>query len=145
MAVSATGSAVSTYATPSTTTKTSQTTSQRTALDKDDFLNLFVTSLQYQDPMSPMENSEMMQQMSQLGMMEAVTNMQETVKDLSNNLLGSQVQQGSSLLGKTVKGTDVEGKSAEGVVSKVQVNDGVLSLLVNNQSLKIGQISEVTQ
>lgn len=145
MAVSATGSAVSTYATPSKTTETSQTTSQRTALDKDDFLNLFVTSLQYQDPMSPMENSEMMQQMSQLGMMEAVTNMQETVKDLSNNLLGSQVQQGSSLLGKTVKGTDAEGKSAEGVVSKVQVNDGVLSLLVNNQSLKIGQISEVTQ
>lgn len=142
MAVSATGNVASTYTAPAAVSKT---TSERTALNKDDFLNLFVTSLQYQDPMSPMENSEMMQQMSQLGMMEAVTNMQETVKDLSNNLLGSQVQQGSSLLGKTVKGTDAEGKSAEGVVSKVQVNDGVLSLLVNNQSLKIGQISEVTQ
>jgi len=142
MAINALGSVASTYTAP---TAVSKTTSERTALNKDDFLKLFVTSLQYQDPMSPMENSEMMQQMSQLGMMEAVTNMQETVKDLSSNLLGSQVQQGSSLLGKTVKGTDLEGKAAEGVVKKVQVNDGVLSLLVNNQTVKMGQINEVTE
>jgi flagellar basal-body rod modification protein FlgD len=145
MAVSATGSAVSAYTTPSTTSTTSQTETDRTALDKDDFLKLFVTSLQYQDPMSPMENSEMMQQMSQLGMMEAVTNMKETVTELSENMLGSQVQQGSSLLGKTIKGIDSEGKAVNGVAEKVQVNDGVISLLVNNKTVQLGKISEVTQ
>jgi len=117
---------------------------KRNALGKDDFLNLFIKSLQFQDPMSPMENSEMMQQMAQLGMMEAVTNMQETVNKLSETMVGGQIQQGASLLGKTVTGVDGSGQVVTGTTTKIGLNDGILTLLVNNKVVEIGNVLNVS-
>ena len=61
MSSSVSGLTNTTYEKPVADTKTE---TDRTKLNNDDFLKLFVTSLQYQDPMSPMENSEMMAQMA---------------------------------------------------------------------------------
>jgi flagellar basal-body rod modification protein FlgD len=130
---------------PSTPSTSSASTSSGASmnLSKDDFLKLFVTSLQYQDPLSPMDNGQMMQQMSQLGMMEQVTNMTSAVDKLTENMLGNQIQQGSSLLGKIVTGKDDAGNTVTGEASKLVVNDGIVDLLVNNTQIQIGSIQEV--
>lgn len=112
-------------------------------LGKDDFLMLFLESLKNQDPMSPMSNAEMMQQMSQLGQMEAIANLSITVDEMKSSLLGNQVQQGSSLLGKEITALDSEGNLIKGKPDELVVNNGVVELLINNKNVKIGQIASI--
>lgn len=116
---------------------------ERTKMQKDDFLKLFVTSLQYQNPLDPMKNGEMMQQLSQLGMMEQVTNMSDTVNKLSENVIGTQVQQGASLLGKEITAVTGDGETVTGLADKVSFNDGIMEILVKEKTIKLGQIREI--
>lgn len=44
-------------------------------LDKDAFLQLLVTQMQYQDPLEPMDNTEYMSQLAQFSEMEAMNNL----------------------------------------------------------------------
>jgi flagellar basal-body rod modification protein FlgD len=96
-------------------------------LDKDDFLKLFVTQLQHQDPMSPMDNDQMVAQMSQLSTVEQLTNM------ASANAVMAQTQAQSSavaLIGRTVTWADADGSTHTGAVEKVSTKDGAPSLTV---------------
>ena len=47
----------------------------KTTIDKDGFLKLFVAQLQNQDPTSAMDSGESMQQMTSFSMVEQMTNM----------------------------------------------------------------------
>lgn len=62
-------------------------------LGKDDFMNLLVTQMQYQDPLDPMDNSEMMAQMAQFSALEQMMNVaQATDKQTAFGLIGDYVQ-----------------------------------------------------
>jgi len=72
-------------------------------LQRNDFMTLFITQLQYQDPMKPMDSYEMASQLAQFSSMEATMKMSESMDQLleyqtsQNNLqildlLGSEVQ-----------------------------------------------------
>jgi flagellar basal-body rod modification protein FlgD len=52
-------------------------------LGKHDFLNLMMTQLKHQDPLKPMDSQGMMQQLSQLGALEQLTNMNATLDGIS--------------------------------------------------------------
>lgn len=64
--------------------ESSQQTERKTgsSLDKEDFLRLLVTQMQYQDPLSPMENTEYVAQLAQFSELEQMTNLNST---MSNN------------------------------------------------------------
>lgn len=47
-----------------------QTKEEHASLDRDDFMKLFVTQLQYQDPMNPMKSAEMASQVAQFNMVD---------------------------------------------------------------------------
>ncbi|MBU0483113.1 MAG: flagellar hook assembly protein FlgD [Proteobacteria bacterium] len=51
-------------------------------LDRTDFLKLFVTQLQYQDPMKPMDTYEMSSQLAQFSSMEATLKMSGNMEEL---------------------------------------------------------------
>lgn len=61
-------------------------------LGKDAFLQLLTTQLKYQDPLSPMENTEMVSQLAQFSALEAMQNVSATVANT----------QALSLVGKNV-------------------------------------------
>lgn len=69
-------------------------------LDKDAFMKLFLTQLQYQDPTAPMKTKDMMQQTAQLSQMETNNNLQSTLKQLSNQLSSSSQYNTISAIGK---------------------------------------------
>lgn len=131
----------STYNSTGATTSTS--TNERGIMNKDDFLKLFLASLQYQDPMSPMETKDMMAQMSQLTMVEQITNLGTVVENLKTMIQPNPWEQGVNFLGKEVTGITSDGESVKGQVNEVKSNDGVLELIVNNKTLQIGNISKV--
>ncbi len=51
-------------------------------LDRNDFMKLFITQLQYQDPMEPMDSYEMGSQLAQFSTMEATMKMSENMEEL---------------------------------------------------------------
>ena len=51
-------------------------------LNRDDFMVLFITQLQYQDPMKPMDSYEMASQLAQFSNMEATMKMADTTAEL---------------------------------------------------------------
>lgn len=62
-------------------------------LGKDAFMNLLVTQLQYQDPLSPMDNSEMMAQMAQFTALEQMMNVSiATNKQTALKMIGQFVE-----------------------------------------------------
>src|SRR5690242_98804 len=69
------------------------------ALDKDGFLKLFVAQLQHQDPSSPMDTNESMQQMASFSMVEQITNLTTTTAKVAASLNTSSAV---SLIGRTV-------------------------------------------
>lgn len=52
-------------------------------LNKQDFMNLFLTQMSHQDPMSPMDSGAMMTQLAQLGSMEQLENMNGQLTEMN--------------------------------------------------------------
>ena len=113
----------------SSSTKTSQD------LGKDDFLNLLVTQLKYQDPLSPMEDKEFISQMAQFTSLEQMKNMNNSV----------QITQATSFIGKQVTWADSQGNEMAGVVKSVKIVNGEARVLVGDQTLELKQILTVSE
>jgi flagellar basal-body rod modification protein FlgD len=76
-------------------------TSTKNTLTQQDFLNLFVTQMKYQNPLDPIDNNQMATQMAQFGSLEALNNMNTTL----GNIASMSNLQGIALLGKKVEAT----------------------------------------
>jgi flagellar basal-body rod modification protein FlgD len=116
-------------------------------LDLNEFLKLMVTELTNQDPLNPMDNTELVQQMGQLRSIAASD-------QLSSTLAGIQTSQSlttaSSLLGKKVTALSAEGQNITGVVDRVSVevdaenNDKrAYRVHIGNQSVELANVREV--
>ena len=106
---------------------------KKNELDKDAFLSLLVTQMQYQDPLSPMDNTEYLAQLAQYSSLEQMTNVASKLGDvysLVENIDSSVlVGQLSGMIGKNIQWS-VDGKTFyEGKVSGVSVTDGKTSVL----------------
>ena len=55
---------------------------KKNELDKDAFLSLLVTQMQYQDPLSPMDNTEYLAQLAQYSSLEQMTNVASKLGDV---------------------------------------------------------------
>ncbi|POZ89456.1 MULTISPECIES: flagellar hook assembly protein FlgD [Petrotoga] len=71
-------------------------------LDKEAFLQLLVAELQNQDPTQPMENKDLVAQLSQLSTTEQITNMSQAIQEMVNFQMSLNKLQAASLIGKTV-------------------------------------------
>ena len=95
-------------------------------LDKEAFLNLLVTQMQYQDPLNPSDNTEYMSQLAQYSSLEAQLNISDTMEKGNDlNLVGKYV---------IMNTTDSSGKSAmiSGLVQYATVKDGDVYLSIND-------------
>jgi flagellar basal-body rod modification protein FlgD len=126
-------SLLDTYGTKETTASTSSND-----LDKEAFLNLLVTQMQYQDPLEPTSDQEYLAQMAQFSALEEMQNLNTSF----------QMQQASSLIDKYVQGTsynETSGVSTEviGIVDAVNMKSGVPYLLVDSQEIALSDISTI--
>ncbi len=81
-----------------TRTSTVSTTTDKTkSLGKQDFLKLLMAQLQNQDPMKPMDDTQMIAQMAQFSALEASQQLNSTMQT-SNNM--QTVLQAGALIGK---------------------------------------------
>ena len=120
-------SAVSTTGVPTGTTPSS---TDRTTLDPQAFLQLLVAQLQYQDPSNPVDTSAFMQQTATLSQVQTMNAMSSTL----TSLLGAQqAQAATEMIGKTVTYVDPSGLQKSGVVDSA-------ALLSTGATLSVGGV-----
>lgn len=71
-------------------------------LGQGEFLTLMIIQLQNQDPLSPMDNGEFIAQMAQFSMVEGISQMSQSLADLTGSMNASQVLQASTMIGRDV-------------------------------------------
>lgn len=137
-------------------TAESDTSSTSSELTSDDFLTLLLTQLQNQDPLSPMDNAEMLSQISemeglnqQIAQTEALDSMNEMMSTMSDCMLymtyDNRLQTASSMVGMYVTGTDSDGNAMEGMVSSVSMSNGEVTLnLHTGDTMPYENVSDVT-
>jgi len=88
-------------------TQNSQATSaqRKTALTQEDFLKLFTKQLQYQDPLTPMDNYQMAAQMAQLSTVQALGDMTKSMQNMEAYQASASSLQAVGLIGKKVEAT----------------------------------------
>lgn len=101
-------------------------------LGKDEFLNLLVTQLQYQDPLNPSSDTEFIAQMAQFSSLEQMQNLNDSFSKFK----------AYSLVGKNVEanmGLDV----VEGYVESVRMVGNEAYAIIDGNSVSIDDIKKV--
>ena len=129
---------------------TSSTASLSSEISMENFLTLFVTQLQNQNPLDPTDNTEFMSQLAQFSTLEQEQQQTEYLSDISSigsaSLQLDQISLASTFIGKTIKYSDSSdsSKTLSGVVEGVKLEeDGTVSFLIDGESVSISNFIEV--
>jgi flagellar basal-body rod modification protein FlgD len=90
-------------------------------MNMDEFLKLMITELQNQDPLDPMENSEMLAQISQIREVGATDRLSDSLETMMTR---QNVASATSLIGQEIEGQANDGQLARGRVERVSIVDG---------------------
>ncbi len=110
---------------------------------QDVFLKLFVTQLQNQNPMEPMDNYEFTSQLAQMGQLEQLTNMTSKFEAF---LRFQEFGYASSLIGAQVtymaEGSD---QAQTGTVTGVRLDDGEVKLVIGTDVVPLESVTGITK
>ncbi len=112
----------------------------RANVSRDDFMKILVTELSSQDPLEPMDNSQFLDQLIGLQTLDQSAAMTDGLRTFQNFM---EMSYGSSLVGKNVKALGNDGELVEGLVSKVVVEDGSASVVVDNKKIPVSAVREI--
>lgn len=129
---------------------TSSTSSLSSEISMENFLTLFVTQLQNQNPLDPTDNTEFMSQLAQFSTLEQAQQQTEYLSDISSigsaSLQLDQISLASTFIGKTIKYSDDSDSSEtlSGIVEGVKLEeDGTVSFIIDGESVSISNFIEV--
>jgi flagellar basal-body rod modification protein FlgD len=107
-------------------------------LGKNDFLNLLVTQLKYQDPLKPMDDKEFIGQMAQFSALEEMQNMNGSLsKSQAFALIGKYATAG------TTDANTGEVSKVEGIVTSVKLDSGKTYVVINDQDIELDKVTDV--
>jgi flagellar basal-body rod modification protein FlgD len=114
-------------------------------LGKQDFLKLLMAQLANQDPMKPMDDTQMIAQMAQFSALEETQQLRQIIQQSSNM---STVVQAGALIGKYIQAGQADGSLISGKVDSINLEstDGVVTptLSVDGQIVDYSTIRSVS-
>ncbi|WP_086932537.1 flagellar hook assembly protein FlgD [Agarilytica rhodophyticola] len=115
-----------------------ESTPQDNELGQSAFLELMITQLENQDPLSPQDNTEFVAQLAQFSSVESLDKLNNNFDSFTNNFVANQALQASSLVGRSVTvPTDTAILESGNVVSAsidVPSSTGDLSVSIYNEA-----------
>lgn len=108
-------------------------TNNSSVLGKDDFLNLLVTQMQYQDPLQPMDNTQFVSQMAQFSSLEQMQNMNTAM----------EASKATSMVGSLITWTDDSGNVQSGVATGVKMVNGQTQVMVGSTDVDVDKVATV--
>jgi flagellar basal-body rod modification protein FlgD len=112
-------------------------------LGKDTFLQLLVKQMQNQDPLEPVDNTQMIAQLAQFSSLEQMSNLNDQFSVVSGNIDQLNFISANSLLGRRITGLDVEGEEVQGEVSRVFMQDSLVYLTVGEQLVSMAGVMSI--
>ena len=118
-----------------TDTDSNVSTKKNSELSTEGFFKLLAAQLQNQDMSSPMDNSEMMTQMTQIAMMQPMDNFSTSMDDFAQV---NTINYGTSMMGKSVligvldKNGNVE--KHKGTVTRVDIYNGTPTMYLDDDT-----------
>lgn len=118
------------------------------SFDSDAFMKLLITQLKNQDPLSPMDNQQFVQQTSLMAMVERLTKMEELMQESNSSLLNVKAYEG--LIGKDATyqwQQEVDGEITKqektGAISAVKMVDGKVQFQIDGNWITRDKISGI--
>lgn len=110
--------------------------SNKNTLEQKDFLQLLVAQMSNQDPINPQDPSDFLGQLAQFGAADGISQLNNTMSQLSQGLTSNQALQASSLVGRNVNVLSNQGVlNDNGMEGSITVEAPVkdLKLTITNQ------------
>jgi flagellar basal-body rod modification protein FlgD len=109
------------------------------------FLELMITQMNNQDPLSPQDNTEFIAQLAQFSSVEGLERLNTSFEDFSGNFMSNQALQASSLVGRSVTvPTDTtylaEGGIISGSVNLPQSSANTQVSIYDSSGALVGQV-----
>ncbi|MCX8094277.1 MAG: hypothetical protein N3E50_08970 [Candidatus Goldbacteria bacterium] len=151
--VSAVSSAYSSY-----TYSTSYTDNPSSVLDKDDFLQMLITKLKYQDPLDPADD-DFAGDLAQYSTLEQLQNLNDQMEEMSGNfttmnenIVGlmtmENTTQSLALVGKSVtieyENDDGVTEKVKGIVDSIKFVDGTPKIVIDGIEYNLSDITQVS-
>lgn len=134
----------------STSNNTATTRTPSRELSSDTFLQLLVMQMQYQDPLEPVQNTEMLAQLAQFSALEqsiktntSIVSLQQDIQTLSQNVQSMSMSASQQMIGRYIEGSSIEGTPVKGKVDGVSIENGVVLLNVGLNKVPINQVQSV--
>ncbi|MEW4490286.1 flagellar hook capping FlgD N-terminal domain-containing protein [Thalassoglobus sp. JC818] len=107
-------------------------------LGRQQFLDLLVTQLQYQDPLEPVGQQEFIQQLAQFSVVEGVEQLNSQFSEMLNL---QTLTDGASFIDQNVEYlSPATGLVESGTVTEARVVEGKLALTVNGETVSASDI-----
>ena len=107
-------------------------------LGKEDFLNLLVTQLKYQDPLNPVNDKEFIAQMAQFSSLEQMFNLNSSLSSMKAfNLIGRKVT------AEVVDDTTGVLKTIVGEVKKVKINGNKSYIVIDDMDIPLDKVTDI--
>ena len=118
----------------SSSSDSTQTSGMNSLLAPNEFLNLLVDNLKYQDPLDPTSSADLLTQLASLSQVQTQQQIAET----------DETSAAANLIGDTITGSDAAGTPVTGAVTGFALTSSGPTLEVGKDSVSLGDVSAVT-
>lgn len=136
----------------SSATQNATSTDVASMVDFEQFLNLFVAQLRYQDPMSPMDGQEFLAETAQFSSVEQLVGLNGKISDLADSFTDSNRSTAAALIGRSVTASveDAEAGTVSSVSGRVVQVDfdpggGIVLGLEDGQQVDYADVVTVSE
>jgi len=102
----------------------SNTPEHKSTMDQDAFMTILVAQLTHQDPLNPMEDTEMTSQLAEFSSLEQLTNINDGIASLGSSMEQSDMLSAVSFIGKEIKAEGYKISMDEGNASTIYYGFG---------------------
>lgn len=115
----------------------------RKELGRDAFLQLLILQMQNQDPLEPVDNTDMIAQLAQFSSLEQMNNLNDSFEKLGADFSHLSFLTAGGMVGRTVSGTDADGILYEGEVTRALMDGGTVYLQVGEGLVPLANVVKV--
>jgi len=109
-------------------------------LNSDEFIRILLAEVQNQNPLEPMDNSELVNQMTSIQSLEATSNLNKSINTM---MIQQQILGAGALIGHWATGVSQGDGRVTGVVEGVCVQGENVNLVVSGYLVPVANVEEV--
>ncbi|MEX0717930.1 MAG: flagellar hook capping FlgD N-terminal domain-containing protein [Planctomycetaceae bacterium] len=111
-------------------------------LTADHFMKMLITQLKNQDPLEPVGNEEILNQISTMRSLQSNIELGDAMKAITSN---QQLSTAAGFIGRSVTGTDATNRLVTGIASRALLRDGKAYVAVGDIEMPLANVTGVEE